>query len=211
MSPIHLIVHLLTAVVLPTGIIHFNNGSFEGEPADATMPVGWLACQPGTTPDILPGYWGVTNDPSDGDTFIGLITRGDGSWESICQRLEAPVEKGQCYQFTVDLAHATTYAGYGSPLRLRVWGGKTRCRKDQLLFTSDRIESEDWEKHPISFTAELEIHYLQLEAFHEDKTFSYRGNILIDNLSPLKPCVRANYAPPAPYPLPGVLPSRKVF
>ena len=55
------------------------NSSFEGEPADATVPQGWMACQEGTTPDILPGYWGVYTYPANGDTYLGLITRGNGT------------------------------------------------------------------------------------------------------------------------------------
>ena len=50
------------------------NESFEGEPADATMPQGWMGCQEGTTPDILPGYWGVYTHPADGDTYLGPVS-----------------------------------------------------------------------------------------------------------------------------------------
>ena len=39
--------------------IWLENASFEDEPQDATMPQGWRGWKKGTTPDILPGSWGV--------------------------------------------------------------------------------------------------------------------------------------------------------
>ena len=51
---------------LGLGQILLDNPSFEGEPKDATTPIGWLECEKGTTPDILPGFWGVYLQPYDG-------------------------------------------------------------------------------------------------------------------------------------------------
>ncbi len=200
----------LTCILNDTETIYLDNASFEGPPSDATVPVGWLPCEPGTTPDILPGFWGVTLDPSDGDTYVGLITRGDGSWESICQRLPLSISSGTCYQFTIDLAYSRIYAGYNNPLQLRIWGGTSKCQKGQLLWESKRIESEDWETFPIQFTAEKRINYLILEAFHKEGRFSYRGNILIDHITPLKNCARATVSP-FPYPSSGAPSGRTTF
>ena len=55
--------------------IFFDNASFEGNPEDATMPTGWHHCLDGTTPDLLPGPWGVIKEAYDGDTYLGLISR----------------------------------------------------------------------------------------------------------------------------------------
>ena len=73
--------------------VWLNNASFEGVPQDATTPSGWQECELGTTPDILPGFWNVYTEASDGETFIGLITRDDGSFESIGQRLSSPLKE----------------------------------------------------------------------------------------------------------------------
>ena len=59
--------------------IYWQNASFEGEPQDATVPIGWLACEPFTTPDILPGFWGIFQEASEGETYVGLITRENGT------------------------------------------------------------------------------------------------------------------------------------
>ena len=171
--------------------IYLTNPSFEGDPSPATVPVGWHACAPETTPDLLPETWGVITEPAEGETFLGLITRQDGSWESIGQRLSAPIEAKDCYAFTVDLAHSSTYSGYNQTLKLRVWLGTNRCEKTQLIFESPMIEHLDWKTYPIKFTSKQRSNYIILEAFYEEGYFSRKGSILIDNITPLKMCPRA--------------------
>jgi hypothetical protein len=170
---------------------YLNNASFEGEPQDATVPIGWLPCEPATTPDILPGFWGVYQDASEGETYVGLITRDNGTWESITQRLPATLEEPTCYTFNLDLARSPTYAGYSLPLKLRIWGGTSKCEKAQLLFESPLIEHTRWQKYAVEFVPEQPINYLIIEAFHSTRNFRYSGNILLDNISPIQVCPRA--------------------
>lgn len=171
--------------------LFLDNASFEGKPQDATTPVGWLACEQGTTPDILPGPWGVYQEASDGDTYVGLITRDDGTWESIGQRLKKMLQPKDCYTFNLDLAHSSTYSGYNAPIRLRIWGGPSRCSKGQLLYESDFIKNSDWETHEVQFYVKQPINYILIEAYYKEGRFSHRGNILIDHITPLKACPRA--------------------
>ncbi len=170
--------------------IELSNSSFEGEPRDATVPQGWMVCQEGSTPDILPGYWGVYGDPSDGDTYVGLITRGNNTWENIGQRLSETLEKGTCYSWSLDLAHSDTYSGYNGPLKLRIWISKSKCQRDQMIYESPLIEHLDWKSYQIKFTPKEDYRYILIEPFHSEKTFSYEGNILIDRLRPIKGCDR---------------------
>jgi hypothetical protein len=170
--------------------IEISNASFEDEPADATVPQGWMACKEGTTPDILPGYWGVYSEPSDGATYVGLITRQNNTWEVIGQRLSAPMQKGSCYAWALDLAHSDTYSGYNGPIKLRVWISKLKCQKDQLIFESPLIEHLDWQTYKIKFTPDDDYRYILLEAFHQEEEFSYMGNILIDRIRPIQGCDR---------------------
>jgi hypothetical protein len=155
------------------------------------MPIGWLACKAMTTPDILPGVWGIYQEASDGDTYVGLITRANGTWESITQRLERTIETDDCYVFGLDLARGATYSGYSSPLKIRIWGSTDRCNTDQLLYESPLIEHTAWKSYQIEFTAEQPIRYIIFEAFHKESRFRYNGNILLDNLRPLQNCPRA--------------------
>ncbi len=168
-----------------------NNASFEGEPQDATTPTGWHVCEVGTTPDILPGFWGVNREASDGETYIGLITRDDGSFESIGQRLRVKLKANECYQVSVDLAFAKTYAGYNHPLRLRIWGGTGKCGKDQLIVESEVIDHTDWKSYTFKFVTKQKIRYIIIEAYNENEQKPVKGNILIDNISEIKRCKKA--------------------
>lgn len=172
--------------------IALDNASFEGEPQDATLPQGWFAVELGTTPDIMPGIWGVTRESSEGDTYIGLITREDGSFESIGQRLAAPFEKDMCYKFSLDLARSKTYAGYNFPIRLRIYAGTKKGKRSQLLWSSPTVDEEEWETHEVRFTAKKKYNYIIIEAYFGDGLlFHYNGNILVDGISPIQACKRA--------------------
>lgn len=172
--------------------ISLDNPSFEGEAEDATMPRGWLQCKLGTTPDILPGSWGVYNEASDGETYMGLITRSDKTWESIGQRLSRPLEKDICYEMSVDLAHSKTYTGYNRPVKLRVWGGKTRCSRGQLLWESEIVNHSDWETYEFFFEPRGLYNYIIFEAyFPDDEVVPHKGNILVDDISEITICERA--------------------
>ncbi|MCB0570457.1 MAG: carbohydrate binding domain-containing protein [Phaeodactylibacter sp.] len=180
-----------TLPVLLSAQAYIKNASFEGKAQDATVPAGWFACEAGTTPDILPGPWGVYEEAAEGETYVGLITREDGTWESIGQRLSPTLKPKECYTFTLAVAHSQTYAGYNNPLRLRIWGGTARCGKDQMLLETGFIREPEWEEFEVQFVPKKPINYILVEAFYKDGNFSYRGNILIDDFSPIKKCVRA--------------------
>lgn len=180
--------------------IKLQNASFEGEPQDATTPVAWHPCEAFTTPDILPGQkdgkdiWGVYNEASEGDTYVGIITRPNGTFESIGQRTSEPLLPGECYTFTIDVSHSMTYTGYGKPIRLRVWGGSTQCDKTLMIGKTGFIEEEEWETVEFTITpAEgAPINYIILEAYYTDKDDNSRmGNILLDNISDIVKCKRA--------------------
>jgi len=173
------------------GQMHLQNPSFEDEPSDATMPMGWMSCEDGTTPDILPGYWGVYQEANEGDTYIGLITRTSGTFESIGQRTSEEMSKGSCYEFKLDLSHSDNYAGYSNPLKLKIYIGGKKCRSKQLIFESPLIDNIDWKTFKIEFSPEKNSRYIIIEAFHQEGKFSYKGNILIDNISPITFCSRA--------------------
>ncbi len=164
-----------------------QNPSLEDTPSDAMIPFGWFMCADGTTPDILPGFWGVYNSPSDGNTFMGLITRPDGSFESVGQRLTPAMVAKECYQISLDLAHSKTYAAYNKPIQIRIWLGNKKCSKQQLIYESEIVKNNDWKKHLIDFTPDDNYKYIILEAYTKDIK---KGNILIDNISAIYKCDR---------------------
>jgi len=170
------------------GQIVLPNASFEEEPADATTPMGWLPCADFTTPDILPGFWGVYTDANEGDTYVGLITRDNGTFESISTRCSGDLKANNCYRFALDLAHSKTYSGFNKVIRLKIWIGEEKCDKDQLIFFSEKISHKDWKQYKVEFTPEEDARYIHIEAFHDDGSFSHKGNILVDNISPIVIC-----------------------
>lgn len=170
--------------------IKFANPSFEDQPADATVPKGWLPCEPGSTPDILPGFWGEYGLASDGETYVGLITRQDKTFESIGQRLSQPLEIAQCYKFKIDLAKGRDYVGFSNPLKLRVWVGNSICDKSIKVYESPLISSTSWNTYEVEFQVNSKYQYLILEAYHSDRLEPYKGNILLDNMSFIYPCKR---------------------
>ena len=188
--PLALAVVSITTL-LPAQTIRLDNASFEGTPQDAVVPAGWFECTPGTTPDILPGPWGVYTEPSDGDTFVGLITRPDGSFESIGQRLRQPLRADQFYCLEMDVARSDTYSGYAKPVKLRVYASLRQCGTDQLLIETEFIQNLDWETLAIQFTATANFNYIRIEAHYRDGDFSHAGNLLIDNISVIKACEKA--------------------
>jgi len=170
-----------------SGQTTLQNPSLEDTPSDAMIPFGWFMCEQGTTPDILPGYWGVYNNPSDGNTYMGLITRPDNSFESVGQRLTPELVKEECYKISLDLAHSKTYAAYNKPIQLRIWLGTKKCKKQQLIYESSLVKNGDWKKHIIDFIPEKDFKYIIFEAFTPE---TRKGNILIDNISPIYKCDR---------------------
>ncbi len=183
-----LVVALIMTAWTLNGQITLNNPSFEDEPSDATVPMGWFPCAAFTTPDILPGFWGVYSEPSEGETYVGLITRFDGSYESIGQRFSERLSKEDCYSFNIDLAQSKAYAGYNEPLKIRIWVSNRKCRKEQMIFESDFISHPNWKTYEVQFTPEFNAKYILIEAFHTEGKVSVMGNILLDNITALIAC-----------------------
>lgn len=179
--------------VQPGVVIPIRNPSFEDDkPAQSKLPGGWQSFTPGSTPDILPGAWGVQFAAQDGKTCVGLVTRNDGTSEDIAQGLPESLKGGTCYTFSIYLAHAPKYVGYNHPVRLRIWGGASRGKKEILLASSPLIDHSDWRKYPFQFVPSRDMRYITLEAWYGPGiTFKYKGNILLDNCSSIEKCDRA--------------------
>ena len=181
---------LIAACALTAGTQTLFNPSMEGEPLDATMPDGWHACQSGTTPDILPGPWGVATEAYDGDSFVGLITRPNGTWEAIGQRFSSRLKDKTCYTFNIIAAHSDTYTGYNESGRMRVWLGRTKCDFAELVLDIPSLMHTEWENYPIKFLAKDGYEYIIIECYHPEGQTQSKGNILIDYVSSLQPCER---------------------
>ena len=176
-----------------TPTIRLDNPSFEGTPQDGTTPAGWLSCGENSTPDILPGFWGVYTAASDGNTYVGLTAREDGTWEAMAQKLRKPMQANECYSFSMDLARSSQYVGFNIPIKLRIWGGTDLCQKQQLLAESPLIKHTKWNTYNFELSPKVNYNYIIFEAQYASGIyFTYKGNILLDNCSVLKRCPRAS-------------------
>jgi hypothetical protein len=203
-------------------LISIKNPSFEGEPRrgfEFSKPIdGWMDCGlqqfPGESPpDIHPGLppiWDVTTESVDGETYLGLVTRHNDTWESVSQRLNYYLFADSCYQISLWLCMSNEYKSHTSrsrsatedfttPIILQIYGGKLRdCEKRQLLASSPPVNHTGWMEYTFTFSPSERMHYIILEAFYdfpEDNIQShqpeaYNGNILIDGLSGIQslPC-----------------------
>ena len=180
----------LASTVIGQSVI--RNPSFEGRSGMNKLPLEWDICKRGSTPDILPGYWEVTTPPADGDNYVGLITRSEGTWESIGQQLSTPVVPEECHTFSLKLARSATYVNFNLPIRLRIYLGNGICDRGQLVGESSNINATDWKEYIFSFIPDRAYTHLVLEAYYGNGIyFYYNGNILIDDLSEIKLCPRA--------------------
>jgi len=166
------------------------NSSFEGQPQEAFVPVGWTPCSSLTTPDIFPGVWGVTLDPAHGNSYMGLITRSDGSNESVGQRLPSKLEKDRCYTFSIYIAASETYAGFNDAIKCRIWLGSNSCQRRQLIFESQSLKNSFWNNKRVKFTPEFESSFIIIEAAFPTPKQNARGNILLDGMSAILHCDR---------------------
>ena len=169
-----------------------DNASFEGFPHDAVTPKGWEECGLDSSPDILPGPWGVYQKPTNGNTFLGLITRENNSWEALGQKLPRAFKKNKCYKFKVDLSSSPAYAGYSKPTCLRVWLSNSQCKRSKLICTSPTIDHYEWKTYEFMFSTEEDYKYIIIECYYKQPSLNYyRGNLLIDNFSAFEMCDRA--------------------
>lgn len=192
-------------------VVYLKNPSFEGIPraGGATYhgisAAGWIDCggimfPSETPPDIHPGnFFRVQKPAQEGNTYIGLVARENESWESVSQLLSQPLEQGKCYSINLFLSRSDNYVNrmttddsedvksQGDPLVLRVYGGLRPCEKKQLLAESQLVSHTDWRNYEFEFEAGVNTYYITFEAFYKTPVLlPYNGNLLIDNISPIR-------------------------
>ena len=166
----------------------FPNPSLEGNSGVSVVPWGYSKCTVGgpSSPDIQPGIWNVFLQPSDGFSYVGMICRPNGTWESFTTQLNAALWGGTQYAFLVDLSSSDKYFGYNdSAATLKVWGGTANCDKEYLLWESAAVDNvNSWRTDTAIFmTREKNITHLTFEPGYTS-SMPYRGNVLIDNFRP---------------------------
>jgi len=193
--------HIIFFSVLLYGLLSgqsITNPSLEGYPQMHVPPPDWEPCKYNSTPDTQPGVFYNYIEATDGETYLGMVTRGDGgdnanSTESCGTSLSEPLHTESCYVLKMDL-HMSVLNGhfadwifgnwqaYDKPVMLKIHGGKEACTPDELLAEIGPITNTNWETCEIPFSAETAgLQYLILEVDWVGG-IPYFGNVMIDNL-----------------------------
>ncbi len=182
-------------------VIKLDNPSFEDLPQAGHQPAGWFDCgfAGETPPDVNPtNQFKVSKNAYQGNTYIGMVTRDNNTWEAVGQRLKTPLMKGVTYTFSIYLARSEIYmsqsratgrdVNYVTPATLRVWAGSGYCAKEEMLAETEPISAATWQKFSFKFTPKGTHNYFMIEAFYKVPTlFPYNGNVLVDNASDIVP------------------------
>jgi len=202
-------------MVFTQDTVRFSNPSFEGPPRHSQQPLAWFDCgfAGQSPPDTHPaGAWGVSKKAFDGQTYLGMVTRSEGTWEAVGQPLAVSLVPGQCYELSAIMCMSEEYLSptrqdqnnfysFTTPIVLRVWGGNGLCSREELLGESAQVDNTDWMQYNFRLKASKEYRFVLLEAFYKTPTLmEYNGNILVDNLSDIVPvdCVQPLVTKQAP-------------
>jgi gliding motility-associated-like protein len=168
----------------------YQNPSIEGPSQAHVVPAPWQACY--GSPDTQPGQWGITQAPSNGNSYVSFLHAGNapnGYSEGMTQLLSPPMIANTTYTFTVDLCHSNIY-NTASPgncySSLAVWGGNSACARTQLLWTSGVIWNTAWQSYTITFTPTANWTYLSFEPYYITACSGYI-NVMMDNISCIVP------------------------
>lgn len=179
----HLLSILFFIGFLPGFGQYLLNPSFEGTILMIGPPPDWDVCMENSTPNVQPGKYAVYLPPSDGLTYIGLLTRDNYTWEDSQTALETPLSQDSCYFFQIDLAFQE-FLSFTSvdPIVLNVYGSTEACEMENLLWTSPPISNTDWVTYDfLIHNDEFDITDLVLECYYAGSTIYY-GYMLLDNI-----------------------------
>ena len=164
----------------------FQNPSLEDNIGVNVTPWGYSKCTTGgpSSPDVQPGIWNVFLQPSNGFSYVGMICRANGTWESLTTHLNGILSQDGGYTFLIDLSTSNKYFGYNdSAATLRIWGGTANCGKDVLLWESKPISNVNYWRTDTVFLEGRGHTHLTFEPGYSTP-IPYRGNVLIDNIRP---------------------------
>jgi len=183
-----------------------HRGSLTGPPIRAWHDCGLSRFPSESPPDIHPvadNAWAVTMDAYDGNTYLGIVTRANDTYESLSQALPKPIQGGVCYSFKAFVARSQDYKSATSrtqqlgtnelenfvrPAVLLIWGGNYFCDKAELLGESPAISNENWKQYKFTFQPQKTHKYITIEAFYKTPILeAYNGHVLVDGLSDIVP------------------------
>lgn len=186
------------------GQVITTNDGFEGNPAQYYFPPNWYNCDDDmSSGDMQPGKFHNNLAPSQGATYISLVTREidvAGTVETAYADLLIPFENDKCYNFTVDLTlshefYATngwTDYYFDNPCVLQIFGFNGNCDEatnKELLWTSEVISNFSWQTFHVSVKPLADTyHKIAIRPFFTPAYNLKNTALMIDNLQyPISP------------------------
>ncbi|MEN0006943.1 MAG: hypothetical protein AAF798_22515 [Bacteroidota bacterium] len=197
--------------------IYLENPSFEDTPRFAKSPKGWEDCgSPGESPpDVQPcgTFMTVPEPPLHGSTYLGMVVRDNWTMESVGQKLSQPLVAGQTYRMSIWVLRSRIYisqsrlyneeVNYVTPVILELFAGNRYCKREEILFESDYIETTVWKELPMTFQPSKDYKYIGLRIKHqkgeEPIEVAFTGNLMLDHCSPIFPIENDRAAIPASF------------
>lgn len=181
--------------------ISLQNPSFELLVTNSSILQNWLECDEfvgESLPDIQPGKFGCTLPPAQGQQYIAMVTRADGSWERICQNLKSPLKADSIYWFALCLAVSNQYysatrtsmttLNFVEPVKLRIWGFDATANQMEILAETEAIDHEAWKVYGMQLVMpDFEVTRIGFEAYFPNSAHKTAGNLLLDNCSSFFP------------------------
>ena len=138
------------------GVIYLINPSFESIPQFHNPPAGWNDCgtelfPKETGPDIHPMVsepFGVNQKPAHKTSYLGLVVRENGSWESISQQLIQPMKANQCYAFRIKMSQSENYKRALRGAKI----DKSKTKRSTRKIKRGRILTKTIEREKVNFT-----------------------------------------------------------
>ncbi|MEL6968930.1 MAG: gliding motility-associated C-terminal domain-containing protein [Bacteroidota bacterium] len=165
------------------------NGTFSGAIGTTSLPFGWVNCDEESSVEIQPGLWSVNLPPYDGDSYLGMVCRGENelvpnSCEEILRDLSEPLDIDSCYQLEIFLAYAANFqvSRFRAPIYLDIYLATEPCLDEPPIASFGPISHTDWRSYTATFTASDRHIIVWLRASTGGEPF-YSGNILADQLS----------------------------
>lgn len=193
-----LALHFVPYLFAQSPLIQLSNPSFEDVPGPGRPPLGWYFCGPPeeTPPDVHPvPIMSVTQLAFHGKTYAGLVTRDNGTVETLAQALDQELKAGNCYLLQLYASRSSIFSSYSrlknepadflQPIKLQVWAGNQHGKSVELLAETPLISDTTWQMHSLKFSPKANYHQLFFTAAREHNSIPYNGHLLLDHLSPI--------------------------
>lgn len=136
----------------------------------------------------------IQHRAKEGNVFITLSTRGNGSYESIAQKLERPLKSGENYKVSLNVSSSENLLSqvinlgdslvrFDALTKIELWASNEICKYEVKLAEQLIDHTLDWKIVEFYFKADAELTHLIIRAYFAEEVLHKHGNILLDKIS----------------------------